>query len=439
MSTKRTNGGMWIAITLIIITFLMYIVIAGLPLPKGLFKGGDVLLSAKQAIKYGLDLKGGVSITYMPEENVIPTADQIKTVINIMRTRLDAKGYTDANITSSQANRVIVEIPNLKDPQQAVKELGQTALLELIDPGEEKAIVGQPLTGGAVVLSGNEVISATAVLNPNTNKWEIDFEITPAAQKKFADATERLAQKSDGVIAITLDRVVISAPGVDEKIDSSKAQITGNFTQEEAKNLALLIQSGALPFKLQPVSTQYVGASLGQNALDISIKAGIIGFILVVLFMILMYRLPGLAASISLVGYIAAVLLILARTSITTLTLPGIAGVILSIGVAVDANVIIFERIKEELRGGKSLRAAIDAGYTRAWPAIRDANFTTIISSVVLAFFGTGPIKGFAYVLIIGVIVSMLSAILLTRFLMNQFYNLGFVNTKLYGIKEEKA
>ena len=433
MKSKRLNGIAFMTIAIALIAFLVYVVVAGLP-----WFNGKYILSAKKAIRYGLDLKGGVTITYMPEENVIPTQAQLDSVKGIMRNRLDSKGYLDANVTTSQANRIIVEIPNLKDPQAAVKELGQTALLELIDPEDQPTQEGELLLGGKTVLSGTDVVSATAVPQQNSDKWRVDFEITPDAQKRFTEATARLAPKN-GVIAIALDRYVISAPTVSKTIDSNKAYIEGNFDDKGSKELASLINSGSLPFKLKPVSTQYVGASLGQNALDISIKAGIIGFLLVVLFMIFWYRLPGVAASIALVGYLTTVLLILARTDITTLTLPGIAGVILSIGVAVDANVIIFERIKEELRNGKSLRAAIDVGFSRAWPAIRDANFTTLISSGVLYFFGTGPIKGFAIVLFIGVIVSMLSAILLTRFLINQMYNLGFINTKLYGLKEGKA
>lgn len=428
----KARGLVLLTLTLLVIGLLSYVVVMGFPWFKG-----TVIRSAKQAITYGLDLRGGVTITYMPESGIIPAPEQMKTVKEIMRKRLDSKNYFDATVTEGGANRVIVEIPNLTDPQVAVKELGQTALLELIDPQGQPVAQFQELSGGQVVLSGVDITDAKAVAEPNSSNWQVVFNITPDAQKRFAEATERLAP-TNGIIAITLDRVVISYPEVKSKIDSKEATISGNFTEESAKELAYLIKSGALPFKLKPVTTEYVGALLGQNALDISIKAGIIGFLLVALFMMFWYRVPGVASVIALIAYIATVLFIFARSSIT-LTLPGIAGIILSIGMAVDANVIIFERLKEELRGGKSLRASVNAAFSRAWPAIRDSNITTILSSGVLFILGTGPIKGFALTLIIGVIVSMLSAILLTRFIVNQFINIGIGNLKLYGYKEEKA
>lgn len=440
MKPNKTNAILFLTIAVALISFLGYVVVNGLP-----WFGGKYILNAKDAIKYGLDLRGGVTITYMPEGNYVPNQEQLNSVKSIMRSRLDAKGYLDANVTTSQSNRVIVEIPNLKDPQAAVKELGQTALLELIDTQGQQVSEGQFFTGGQVILSGTEVTKATAEPAQSGSNWIINFEMSPEGQKKFAEATGRIAGTPNGAIAIALDKFVISAPSVSKKIDTNSAMIEGpNITQDYAINLANLISSGALPFKLKDVSSQYVGASLGQNALNISIMAGIIGFLIVVLFMISWYRVPGLAASIALVGYIGTVLFIMARPNLftgskITLTLPGIAGIILSIGVAVDANVIIFERIKEELRSGKSLRAAIDAGFKRGWPAIRDANFTTIISSLVLFFLGTGPIKGFALTLIIGVLVSMISAILVTRFILNQFYNMGITKPSLYGVKEGKA
>lgn len=429
----KSKGVVLFTLALALIAFLGYVVVAGLP-----WFGGKYVLGVAnpKAIRYGLDLSGGVTITYMPENGIVPTQGQMDTVKSIMTKRLQAQNYFDANVTTSSTNRVIVEIPNLTDPQAAVEKLGKTALLEFIElPGAAPETGIIPEGYGTVILTGTDMKEAKAQLNGN--KWIVNFNITPEAQKKFAEATARLAP-TNGIIAITLDRAIISAPHVDEKIDSDSAYIEGGFDEFGAKELADLIKSGALPFKLKPVTTQYVGATLGQNALDISVKAGLIGFLLVALFMMFWYRVPGVAAVLALLAYIGTVLFIFARSKIT-LTLPGIAGIILSIGVAVDANVIIFERLKEELRSGKSLRAAIDAGFSRAWPAIRDANVTTLISSLVLFFLGTGPIKGFALTLIIGIIVSMLSAILLTRFLMNQLYNMGVINTRLYGFKEEKA
>lgn len=421
-----------LTVTLGLIAFLVYVVVMGLP-----WFGGKHLLKAKDAIKYGLDLTGGVSATYIPEGNINATTDQLDAVAKIMRRRLDSKNYFDATVTTSQPNKTIIEIPNLTDPQQAIKELGNTVLLEFIDPQGQTPVAGQKFEGGQVVLSGTDIKNAKAVAT-QTGGWEISFEMaTDEAQKRFADATERLAPTKSPII-ITLSREVISAPRVQDRIDNKSAQITGSFDEKEARALAADINSGALPFNLKVVDTRYVGASLGKSALDISIKAGIIGFLLVALFMIVWYRVPGISAVIGLIAYIATLLFIFARWKTATLTLPGIAGIILSIGVAVDANVIIFERLKEELRNGKSLRAAIDAGFKRAWPAIRDANFTTIISSIVLYALGTGAIKGFALVLGMGVVLSMLSAILLVRLLVNTLYNLGVVNTRLYGFKEVK-
>lgn len=418
-------------LAVLLIGLLGYAAVAGFP-----WFYGKYILGAKQAIRYGLDLKGGVTITYQPAGNIKPTSQQLDTVKRTMRTRLDVRNYLDANVTTSSSNRIIVEIPNLTDPQAAVNELGKTALLELIDPQGQPVQRGQLLTDGKVILSGTDVTSATPVATQNGG-WQIDFTMTPAAQAKFAAATEKLAP-TQAPIAITLDRVVISAPKVQSKIDSPTAMITGSFTEDEARNLASDISSGALPFKLESVDTRYIGPTLGKNALDISWKAGIIGLLLVVIFMLVMYRLPGLASVIALLGYTATILFIFARTK-WTLTLPGMAGIILSIGVAVDANVIIFERIKEELRSGKSLRASISTGFKRALPPIVDANVTTLISAAILYWKGTGPIQGFALALGLGVIISFISAVLVTRFLVNRLFEMGVVNTRLYGVKGDKA
>jgi protein-export membrane protein SecD len=429
----KRKGIIYFILTLLLIGFLGYVVVAGCP-----WFNGKVIRSAKDAIRYGLDLSGGVTITYMPDNSAAPTKDQLETVRKIMVSRLEAKNYFDANVTTSQSNRVIVEIPNLTDPQAAVKELGQTAMLEMIDVGNKDVKVGDILEGEqAVVVKGTEVTSATAAAASTSGQgWEINFTITPEAQKSFADATERLAP-TKGRIAITLDRMVISAPQVDEKINSSSARISGSFDEASAKSLAQLINSGALPFKLKPVDTKYVGASLGKNALNVSILAGIISFAAISLFLLGRYRVPGLTAVIGLGAYLLTILFIYARTKIT-MTLPGIAGIILSLGVAVDANVIIFERIREELRSGKSLRAAIDNGFERAWSAIRDSNVTTLISAIILYIYGIGSIKGFAITLGIGVVVSVAYSMFLARFLTNQLYNMGVNNAKLYGLKEAK-
>lgn len=435
----KAKGYAWLLACLALIGLLGYVIIMGMPLGKDAAGQPRALLPAIKAMTYGLDLRGGVTITYEPEAGVNPTLEQLETVKSIMLNRLSDKNYFDVNVTASKSKRIIVEIPDITDPQKAVAKLGQTALLQYIIPNSPEALADGFLTSdeGEVILSGTEITGAQAYSSPTTNQWEISFSITKEAQKKFADATAKLAPVK-GTIAIALDGKVISNPTVSSRIDSESAQITGNFDEKGAKELANLIKSGALPFKLKVVSTEYVGASLGENALNISIRAGIIGMLIIMLFMIIVYRVPGLAAALALSAYVLTVVFILARTEIT-LTLPGIAGIILSMGIAVDANVIIFERLKEELKSGKTIKAAIATAFDRGWPAIRDSNITTIITSLSLIVIGTGPIKGFAWVLIIGIIVSMISAILLTRFILAQFYNIGFTKKTFYGAKGEKA
>ncbi|MDO4744600.1 MAG: protein translocase subunit SecD, partial [Clostridia bacterium] len=263
--------------------------------------------------------------------------------------------------------------------------------------------------------------------------------LTDEGVKKFAEATARVAALSDGnnYIAIMMDNMIISAPLVREAINSEECIISGEFDSDSTKALAGNIRSGQLPFSLAQVELRAVSATLGDTALKTSLTAGIIGLILVILFMLLFYRLPGLMASIALAAYMAIVGIILANLHVN-LTLPGIAGIILSIGMAVDANVVIFERIKEELRLGKTVRSAVDAGFNRALSAVIDSNITTIIAALILMWLGTGTIKGFGTTLLIGVIVSMISAIFITKFLLKQMIGMNVKNLWLYGINKSK-
>ena len=379
----------------------------------------------------GLDLKGGSVIVFEAQEEN-PSDEQMDTVANMMRTRLDGLGYSEAVVTRQGEKKVRIEIPSISDPEEAAATLGATAQLKFVD------------YEGTEVLTGGDVKTASAeygqVSEMGNAEHYVSLTLTPEGSKKFAEATGRVAALSasgQNYIAIMMDELVISAPSVSQRIDSEDCIISGSFDAETARALAANIKSGQLPFSLSQVELRAISATLGDTALKTSLIAGLIGIILVILFMLLFYRLPGLMASIALLGYMGIVGVILANLHVN-LTLPGIAGIILSIGMAVDANVIIFERIKEELKIGKTLRSAIDAGFNRALSAVIDSNITTIIAAVILIWLGTGTIKGFGVTLLIGVIVSMLSAIFVTKFLLKQMIGMNIKNVWLYGINKNK-
>ncbi len=382
-------------------------------------------------IVQGLDLKGGSVIVY--EAQVAnPTDDQMDTVAQMLRTRLDGLGYSEATVTRQGTKKVRIEIPSVSDPTEAAETLGSVAELQFTD------------YQGNVIITGAEVKSASAEYGPvdqmGSSQHYISLEFTDAGAKKFSEATGIAASQPAGqnIIAIMMDGIPISTPSVKQQINDTKCIIEGEFTADEAKALASNIKSGQLPFSLAQTELRSISATLGDTALATSMKAGLIGIILVMLFMLLMYRLPGLLADIALVSYISIVGVILANLHVN-LTLPGIAGIILAIGMAVDANVVIFERIKEELKLGKTVRSAVDAGFNRALSAVIDSNVTTIISAVILIFLGTGTIKGFGTTLLIGVIVSMVSAIFVTKLLLKQMIGMNVKNLWLYGINKRKG
>ena len=378
----------------------------------------------------GLDLKGGSVIVFEAQE-ANPTDDQMNTVTNMMRTRLDGLGYSEATVTRQGLKKVRIEIPSVSDPEKAAESLGATAQLQFVD------------YEGTVVLSGSDIKDAAAEYGPvsqmGNSEHYVRLSLTSEGVKKFADATARVSALSDGnnYIAIMMDDLLISAPMVKETINDDECIISGEFDAESTKALAGNIRSGQLPFSLAQVELRAISATLGDTALKTSLTAGLIGIILVMLFMLLFYRLPGLMADIALAGYMGIVGIILANLHIN-LTLPGIAGIILSIGMAVDANVIIFERIKEELKLGKTVRSSVDAGFNRALSAVIDSNITTIIAAVILIFLGTGTIKGFGTTLLIGVVVSMISAIFVTKFLLKQMIGMNVKTLWLYGINKSK-
>ena len=405
---------------ILFISFFAYIAVYGLNIGK------YEILPVKNLIKLGLDLRGGATVLLQAKDNPNdPINDEkMSRAIATIRERIDTIGVTEPVISKVGENRIEVQLPEIQDPQRALEIIGQTAQLEFIEE-ETKT----------VILTGDDIKKAQADYVPSKDGLgqapAVAFELSPEGAKKFAEATKR---NIDKVIGIYLDKKPISLPTVESEIPDGKGVITGSATMEEAGDLATLIRAGALPVELETLSVTSVGPQLGANSFEQSIRAGQIGVLLVLIFMLIFYRLPGLVSDIALVLYTLIVLTVLASLK-ATLTLPGIAGIILSIGMAVDANVIIFERIKEEMRLGKTLRAAIDSGFRRAFLTIFDSNITTLIAALVLFFFGTGPIKGFAVTLSIGIVTSMFTAILVTRYLLKLLVRSNLTkNLKLFGL-----
>ena len=414
-------------LALVIIGALVIVTVFGYGSFGGIFADNNIIL--------GLDLVGGSRIVYEAnvDESYEVSGEDMAAVCQMLRARLDMLGYTEATATQeSDTGRIVVEIPSVSNPEEAVQMLGATAELTFVNAD------GEP------VLSGSDIVSAKAYYgaldNSGISRHYILLTLSDAGVEKFAVATELAASKSstdENYIAIHLDGEEISRPYVNEKMTTTQCTISGNYTAEEAEYLAGIIDAGRLPFALREVQMDTVGATLGEQALRTSLLAGGIGVLLVMLFMIAFYRLPGLMASLALVAYTTIMGLLLCVLRVN-LSLPGIAGIILSIGMAVDANVVIFERMKEELRLGKSTLAAFKAGFKRALTAIIDSNITTIIAAVVLLAFGSGTIKGFAITLTIGVVASMFTAVVVTRFLLRQMVGLNLTKKSLYGVKEAK-
>ncbi|HPE94886.1 MAG TPA: protein translocase subunit SecD [Bacillota bacterium] len=380
-------------------------------------------------ITLGLDLSGGSIIVYEAQTDLSGSelSASMNAVEALMRQRLDNLGYTEAVVSLQGTKQVRIEIPSVTDPEEAVQKIGTTAKLVFRNKD------------GKTIIDGEHIVSATAyygqINDDNTSGYYVALKLTDEGQKLFTAGTKASA---GSYIEIVLDDEVMSSPTVSKEFASTGITqnpiITIGDDAEQAIWLASIITAGQLPFDLVDVELRSVGATLGDNSLSTSLLAGVIGLVLVILFMIIVYRLPGVVASISLTAYTVIVVVLLALLKVN-LTLPGIAGVILSIGMAVDANVVIFERIKEELRTGKSVKAAIKAGFDRAFSAVLDANVTTLIAAVVLWIFGTGTIQGFAKTLTIGVAVSFLTAITLTKLLLNLTAQMNQNKLWLYGVK----
>ncbi len=355
-------------------------------------------------INLGLDLRGGVYVLLQAVDSEgVQEGDTIDRAITVLRNRIDSLGVAEPVIQKEGDDRIRIELAGYEDQRRAKEVIGTTAMLKFVGPDNVD------------ILTGGDLKDARAIFNER-NQPAVSLEFNPEGSRLFAEATEKFLGQ---IIAIFLDEQLVSAPEVQDVIRDGSAVISGNMTIDDARNLALMLRSGALPVELVELETRSVGPSLGQDSLMRSVRAGAAGLILVLLFMLAVYRLFGIIANISLIVYVSVVLAVLVSIN-ATLTLPGIAGLILSVGMAVDANVIIFERIKEELRAGRTMRTSINAGFERAFRAILDANVTTLIAAAVLFHFGDGPIRGFAVTLSIGIIVSMFTAIILTRFLLRQ-------------------
>lgn len=373
-------------------------------------------------IKLGLDLAGGVSITYQAKDEN-PSAEDMKDTIYKLQQRVQNYS-TEAEVYQEGNDRINIDIPGVSDANAILAELGKPGSLVFMD------------SEGTTILTGDQVSAAQAgMIDGTTGKeYVVSLTFTEEGTKAFADATTNNVGQP---IYIIYDNEVVSAPIVQEAITGGQCTIDGIGSFEEAENLASTIRIGSLSLELEELRSNVVGAKLGQQAITTSLKAGVVGFAIVAVFMIAVYLIPGLASVIALCLYVGLILILLVSFNVT-LTLPGVAGIILSIGMAVDANVIIFTRIKEEIGAGKAVKTAIQNGFQKALSAIVDGNVTTLIAAAVLFWRGSGTVKGFASTLAIGIILSMFTALFVTRFALNALFEMGIQNPKFYGIKREK-
>ncbi len=382
-------------------------------------------------INLGLDLQGGSHIVLQaqPTPRTPVTPDAVDGVVRVIRNRVDQLGVSEPVITRQGRDRILVELPGIQNPQRAIELIGKTALLEFVDTGTRSLPQGAEWVGPdtvvlpdktrlalpkKVILTGADLSDAQVTFD-QFGRPEVGFTFRSSAAKTFEDYTTKNVGK---YLTIVLDNRVISSPVINSPIPGGKGVIEGGFTLDSARDLAVLLRAGALPLPVKVVENRTVGPLLGRDSIDRSLRAGYIAVVLVGLFMLLYYRFPGFLADLAL-GVYTLILFALLTLLGATLTLPGIAGFILSLGVAVDANVIIFEKVKEELRAHKTLRAAVSAGWSRAIVTIFDSNTTTLIGAAVLLWLGTGPVRGFAVTLILGILTSIFTAIVVTRVLVD--------------------
>lgn len=444
---KKSKGIISLILTVVLIALLGFTTVVGF---------GKGQTGAAKNIKLGLDLEGGVSITYQVKGDT-PSKEDMSDTIYKLQKRVEQYS-TEATVYQEGDDRISIEIPGVTDANEILSELGQPGSLYFI---KEKDSDGNPNYGldtsghyvlaksmdelkeeGSVVLTGTDIKSAKSGSYQDSttgaNENVVQLSMTKEGTEKFAEAT-KAAKEAKETIAIYYDGELISVPSVNAEITDGQAIIEGNMSYEEAEQLASTIRIGGLSVELEEIRSNVVGAQLGEEAISTSLMAGAVGLAIVFVFMCVVYLLPGFASSLALVIYTGLILVLLNAFDIT-LTLPGIAGIILGIGMAVDANVIIFARVKEELTAGKSVKSALNAGFHKAMSAILDGNITTLIAAAVLWLKGSGTVKGFAQTLALGIVVSMFTALVITRMIVYAFYAVGIRNPKLYGrIKEERA
>ena len=366
------------------------------------------------SLKQGLDLQGGTHIVLEAEDTEHGTADNdaVERAKQILERRINEMGLSEPIVQREGAKRIIIELPGVKDPDEAMKRIGKTAVLEFKN---EK---------GETVMTGDDLKDAKEEMGQNKQPL-VAIELSDEGAKKFADLTSKNIGRH---ISITLDGEVLTNPVVQQAITGGKATISGSKSLDEAKDLAILLRSGALPVKINVLEVRTVGPSLGQDSKDKSVVAFGAGIAMIMVFLLLLYRLSGFVANVALLVYVMLLLLVLGKGFNATMTLPGIAGIILSMGVAVDANILIFERFKEEVFSGKSMRVAMEAGFKRALSTITDANVSVIITAGILTVLGSGPVRVFAISLGVGVVVSMFTAITVSHFLLRLLIDCNFTN-----------
>ena len=412
-------------------------------------------------INLGLDLAGGVSITYQVVGDEAPSATDMSDTIAKLQKRVENYS-TEAIVYQEGSDRINIEIPGVSDANAILQELGQPGTLYFIAQTDSEGnrnysqqtvqnrdgsygygyvlnkTIDELLEDGSIVVQGTDVQEASAgtIQTSMGSEFAVSVVMTPEGTEKFAEVTARAKERGE-TLAIYYDGSIISAPNVNTVITDGRAQISPMESYERAENLASTIRIGGLKLELEELHSKVVGAQLGVEAIDTSLKAGAIGLALVIVFMIAVYLVPGLASAIALLAYVSLIILLLNGFDMT-LTLSGVAGIILSIGMAVDANVIIFARIREELATGKTVRNAIKIGFDKALSAIIDGNITTLIAAGVLLLLGPGTVKGFAQTLALGIVLSMFTALVVTRYLLYAFYALGLKSEKLYGIGKER-
>lgn len=436
----------------IITLLVLVLLLAGFGYTAAVGIGADGAGSAA-SINLGLDLEGGVSITYQAVGDETPSAEDMSDTIYKMQKRVEEYS-SEAIVYKEGDDRVNIEIPGVSDANAILEELGKPGSLYFIrETASDGSLNYNRSTyemyktiealeeDGSIILVGTDVKNAqyrSVTDEMQNSQFAVELSMTDEGTTKFADATREAYQNGES-IAIYYDGEIISAPGVNAVISNGQAEITGQFTAAEADQLASTIRIGGLKIQLEELHSKIVGAQLGEEAISTSIKAALVGFLIIVIFMIAVYYVPGVAASLALALYVELMIILLDAFEIT-LTLPGIAGIILSIGMAVDANVIIFARIREEIAKGKTVKSAIDTGFKKAASAIIDGNVTTLIAALVLGVMGSGTIKGFAATLALGIFLSMFTAMIVTRLILKAFYAVGLKSEKLYGTaKERKA